>query len=217
MTTFGMISPYPPTPGDLATFANQLRSALLAGHAEEVRIVRLGELPHADDPPEVVAWLVDGSTDTGAAATALNECDVALLQHDVGAYSRADGQDILRVAGRLRVPAIAVLHTVPASPARHQREVLETLMDRVDAIVVTSDAAADRLLADYAVDAAKIAVISHPAEVPQGPGVPRQDRSEDSSASGERSPATAPDWAAVSAGYGRLASLLRAEHGRLLV
>lgn len=196
MITYGMIGTYPPTDGALATFTDRLRTGLLADHADEVRIVRAGEPPHQGEPAEVVARFVNGRTDTGPAVTALNECDIAVIHHDFGLYGGADGQDVLSVVGRLRVPAIAVLHTVPESPAPHEREVLEELMDRADAIVVTSDTASDRLLAGYAVDAAKIAVIM---------------------ASGARSPATGSDWAAMAAGYGRLAALLRADRGVLLV
>lgn len=199
MTTYGMISTYPPTRCRLANFAGALRKGLLDDHADEVRVVRVGEPPHQGDPPEVVARLGDGGADTESAAAALNECDVALIQHDFEIYGGADGQDILAVVDRLTVPTIAVLHTVPAVPTAHQREVLEELMDETDAITVMSDADADRLVSDYAVDAARIAVI--PASV---------------SVSGEPT-APAVDAAEVSAGYGRLASLLRAEQAQLLV
>ena len=167
MTVFGMISTYPPTQCGLASFTDGLRTGLLADEADEVRIVRVGELPRSGEPAEVVAWFVDVRTDTEPAAAALNECDVAVIQHDFGIYSGEDGQDVLRVADMLRVPTIAVLHSVPATPSPHQREVLEELIDRVNAIVVMSDAAADRLLSGYAVDAAKIAVIPHGAHVPR--------------------------------------------------
>jgi hypothetical protein len=79
-------------------------------------------------------------------------------------------------------------------------------MERADAIAVLSEAAADRLLTGYAVDAAKIAVI--PAAEPAEAAEP---------ASAARPPASASDWTAVAAGYGRLASLLRAGQAQLLV
>jgi hypothetical protein len=206
MTTFGMISTYPPTRCDLAGFAENLRTALLTEHADEVRVVRVGEAPDHGDAPEVVASVADGALDAENAAAALNDCDLALIQHDLDAYGGAEGRDVLAVADLLRVPSIAVLHTVPAQPGPQPREVLEGLMERADAIAVLSEAAADRLLTGYAVDAAKIAVI--PAAEPAESAEP---------ASAARPPASASDWTAVAAGYGRLASLLRAGQAQLLV
>jgi polysaccharide biosynthesis protein PslF len=202
MTIFGMISPYPPTQCGLADYANRLRTGLLANQAEEVRIARIGEAPHDGEPAEVVACLADGEAGGKQAAAALNECDVAIVQHEFGSYSEADWHSVLRVADMLSTPTIAALHAVPAAPTVYQRGLLEMLVDRVNATTVTSEAEADRLMTGYAVDAAKIAVIPHEA------GVAHQ---------AELSSTTNPDWAAVCAGYGRLASLLQAEQGRLLV
>jgi polysaccharide biosynthesis protein PslF len=186
MTTYGMISTYPPTRCGLANFAERLRAGLLADHAEEVRVVRVGEPPHDGDPAEVVARFVVGGTDAKQAAEALNGCDVAVVQHEFGIYGGADGQDVLNVAELLAVPTIAVLHTVPRVPTVHQRDVLEELADQARAVTVMSQADADRLLTDYAVDAAKVALIE------------------------------ITDWAAVSAAYGRLASLLLSDQAQLV-
>jgi len=199
MTTYGMISTYPPADSGLARFTDGLRTGLLSDHAEEVLIVRVGESPHGGDAAEVVAWLTNGRSGLERAIAALNRCDVVLIQLEHGVYGDAEGRDVQRVAEAVQVPAIAVLHTVPAEPDQRQRQILEDLAEKVDAIVVMSDAAADRLLAGYALDAAKIAVIPHGADV---------------------SPAPADwahtDWAAVSAGYGLLASLLEAEKSQLV-
>lgn len=187
MTTYGMIGEYPPTRSGLAHFAERLRAGLLADHAEEVRVVQVGEPPHDGDPAEIAARFLVGGTDAKQAAEALNGCDVAVVQHEFGIYGGADGEDILKVAELLSVPTIAVLHTVPHVPTVHQREVLEELADKARAVAVMSQADADRLLTDYAVDAAKVAVIE------------------------------VGDWPAVSAAYGRLASLLLSDQAQLVM
>lgn len=200
MTTYGMISTYPPTRCGLASFADRLRTALLTDHADEVRVVRVGEPPHYGDAPEVVAWVADDHVDAEKAAAALNECDVALIQHEFDIYGGADGQDLLAVADLLRVPSIAVLHTVPADPGPHRREVLEGLMDRVGAIAVMSEAAGDRLLTDYAVDAAKIAVIPHGADVAPSPAV--EDPAYADSGGGSGRQAVILTWGLIGPGKG---------------
>jgi hypothetical protein len=58
-------------------------------------------------------------------ARVLSRCDVAIVQHEYGIY----GGEVISVLDALDVPAIAVLHAVPAGPSAHQRSVLETVCD----------------------------------------------------------------------------------------
>ena len=204
MPVFGLLSTYPPTQCGLATFTASLRQALTSA-GQGTRVVRVMEHPPgtADaSPPEVVEHLVHGdSNSTREAVAALDACDVAVVQHEYGIYGGRDGQDVLDVLTALEVPTIVVLHTVLARPTLRQRQILERVADAVDAVVVMSRKAADRLLAGYAVDAAKIAVIPHGADVfrrPRGaqpyadlPAGVRRDR-----------PATILTWGLIGPGKG---------------
>jgi glycosyltransferase involved in cell wall biosynthesis len=71
------------------------------------------------------------------------------------------------------VPAIVVLHTVLTDPTVRQREILEAVAARADAVVTMTAAARDRL-AGYAVDLAKVCIIAHGAPVmPRAEPAPR--------------------------------------------
>jgi glycosyltransferase involved in cell wall biosynthesis len=165
---YGFVSTFPPTQCGLATFAAALRGALLRSGPDEGWVVRLVESPAPSSGEEgdgVVAQLVAGRPDTlDRAASQLNQCDVAIIQHEYGVYGGPDGDEILALLDQLRVPAIVVLHTVLTDPTVRQREILEAVAARADAVVTMTAAARDRL-AGYAVDLAKVCIIAHGAPV----------------------------------------------------
>ena len=166
-TRFGFVSTFPPTQCGLATFAAALRSALLHDTCDEGRVVRLVDAPMPGSD-EVVAQLVAGdSASLRHAAEHLNQCDVAIVQHEYGVYGGADGSEVLHLLDQLIVPSIVILHTVLTDPTAHQRQVLEAVVAKADAIVTMTVTARDRLAAGYAVDLGKVTIIAHGAPVLQ--------------------------------------------------
>ncbi len=163
--SFGVLSTYPPTVCGLATFTAALTRGLEANGAV-VSVVRVADDSIASDP-RVLAELAN---DTPASVTqtvdCLNECDIAIIQHEYGIYGGRDGDDVLDVMSRLTVPSIVVAHTVLLDPSVHQREVLESVADMASAIVVMTDAARDRLVTRFDVDASKVVTIPHGAAMP---------------------------------------------------
>jgi polysaccharide biosynthesis protein PslF len=162
-TRFGFVSTFPPTQCGLATFAAALRSALLHDTCDEGRVVRLVDAP-MPGRDEVVAQLVAGdSASLRHAAEHLNQCDVAIVQHEYGVYGGADGSEVLHLLDQLIVPSIVILHTVLTDPTPHQRQVLEAVVAKADAVVTMTVTARERLAAGYAVDLGKVTIIAHGA------------------------------------------------------
>ena len=114
---YGLLSTYPPTPCGLATFSAALARGLET-NAGRVAIVRIGD--EVDLPGlGVVECLRNGVPGSlQAASAALNQCDVAIVQHDYGLYGGPDGDEVLEVMANLTVPSILVAHTVLASRLR---------------------------------------------------------------------------------------------------
>src|SRR5271154_6406503 len=167
-TRFGFVSTFPPTQCGLATFTAALRGALLHSTTDEGWVVRLVDEPALRPGDEVVAQLItDDSASLGQAAAQLNQCDVAIMQHEYGVYGGADGSQILHLLDQVRVPCLVVLHTVLTDPTPHQRQVLESVMAKADAVVVMTMTARERLTAGYAVDMTKVCIIAHGASAPQ--------------------------------------------------
>jgi glycosyltransferase involved in cell wall biosynthesis len=162
---FGFLTTYFPTQCGLATFGAALRRHLIAlvpgSCGEVVRVVDEAGLPAV---AEVVHDLVNGSQRSlAASADVLNGFDVVVVQHEYGIYGGRDGEELLDLLAALDVPVIVVLHTVLSEPSRHQRLVLNKVVDCADAVVTMSDTAAQRLLDGYTVDPDKLSVIPHGA------------------------------------------------------
>jgi polysaccharide biosynthesis protein PslF len=163
-TRFGFVSTFPPTQCGLATFTAALRGALLHSTTDEGWVVRLVDAPAPRPGDEVVAQLImDDSTSLRRAAAQLNRCDVAIVQHEYGVYGGADGSQILHLLDQVWVPCVVVLHTVLTDPTPHQRQVLESVMEKADAVVAMTVTARERLAAGYAVDMTKVCIIAHGA------------------------------------------------------
>jgi polysaccharide biosynthesis protein PslF len=164
-TRFGFISTYPPTQCGLATFSASLYRELVTAAGGIGRVISLVDTPQPRSGPEVVGQLVAGDVaGPHRVAHLLADTDVVIVQHEYGVYGGPDGDEVLALLGALTVPSIVVLHTVLSSPSRHQREVLEAVIDRADAAVTMTETARDRLVG-YQVDLDKVSVIPHGAPV----------------------------------------------------
>lgn len=161
----GILSTYPPTPCGLATFSAALAAGLATEGASAV-IVRV-----ADGSPSTSHHII-GELESGDPASALeasallNDCDLAIIQHEYGLYGGPDGDEVLDVLAGLRVPSVLIAHTVLRDPTPHQRSVLESAIAMVDRVVVMSSAARERLLAGFDVSPSAVETIPHGAALP---------------------------------------------------
>jgi glycosyltransferase involved in cell wall biosynthesis len=164
-SSYGFLSTYPPTQCGLATFTAALRGSLNSeAHGDRAGVVRVVDGPVTSQTPEVVGYLQNGAPDAHrVAAEALNSFDVAVIQHEYAIYGGPDGDGILAVLDGLRVPTVVIAHTVLADPTPHQRHVLEQVVSAADAVVTMTEAARQRLITGYDIDATKIALIPHGA------------------------------------------------------
>lgn len=168
MTKFGFLSTYPPTRCGLATFTESLAAAMVGPNDPDASIIRVLDVP-VGRPPALVgarsvitADLIAGdSASFIAAIDAMNNCDVAIVQHEYGIYGGRDGDEVVEVLKRVETPCIVVLHTVLASPSEHQRQVLNEVCELAVAVVVMTEKAREILLTTYEVAQAKVSVIPH--------------------------------------------------------
>ena len=168
VTRFGFVSTFPPTQCGLATFTASLRAELITTETDEGHVVRLVEQDEPRPAAHVVAqWIANDPTSRRTALARLNACSVAIVQHEYGVFGGRDGDEVLDLMDGLDVPCIVVLHTVLANPTTHQREVLEAVAEKADAVVVMTASARDRLVAGYAVDETRLSVIAHGAPAVQ--------------------------------------------------
>ena len=181
MTRYGFLSTYPPTRCGLATFTEALAGALTGTGTRDSTIVRVLDSPIDRPGPTVVGSipttreLIAGDTvSLGASVRALEECDVAIVQHEYGIYGGPDGDEVVTLLRMLGTPTIVVLHTVLSAPTRHQREVLESVCESAAAVVVMTENARDILMSTYRVTPMKVRVIPHGVPVQHATSAPRR-------------------------------------------
>ena len=175
MTRFGYLSTYPPTRCGLATFTEALAGALAAGEPHAPTIVRVLDVmdnrrrvEEVGRFPSTVELVARNRVTMRAAVRALDECDVAIVQHEYGIYGSTDGDEIIPLLRSLSTPAIVVLHTVLPAPTAHQRVVLDTVCKLAAIVVVMTDNASDILMRTYSVKRSKVRVIPHGVPVSNG-------------------------------------------------
>jgi glycosyltransferase involved in cell wall biosynthesis len=174
-TRIGVLSPYPPAAGALATFSAALTDAFTE-HGVDVEVVRIAD-GSTSSRSEVVAELADGSAASiEACLDVLNRNDVVLVHYDYDSYGSVDSENVLAVIGGLRVPSVVVAHTIPMTPAHHECSVLETIAMVAGRVVVKSPVAERRLCSEYLVDRRKVVTIPHGADVPNGSPAKRPSR-----------------------------------------
>jgi glycosyltransferase involved in cell wall biosynthesis len=115
--------------------------------------------------PVIGELVTSDSTSLEPAAQALNSCDVAIVQHEYGLYGGRDGADVLKVLHDVRVPSIAILHTVLSKPTSDQIQVLNEVIKDVDAVVVMTEGAATTLRSVHELGDTRLRVIPHGARV----------------------------------------------------
>lgn len=161
--SFGILSTYPPTACGVASFSRSLAESLRT--LDTVGVVQVVD---ATDEPAlhdgVVHQWVRGSAGGELAATAaLNQFDVAIVQHEYGIYGGRDGLDVLDAVTGLRVPVVLVVHTVLPDPSHRQRLIVQEMVSHSSVVVTMTRAARDRLVKHYAVDVDKVCVVPHGA------------------------------------------------------
>lgn len=168
---FGFLSTYPPTRCGLATFTRSLAHAVAGRHPDRATVVRVLDEAEAPEPAPESNVRIAATLRAGDAASlqntarALNRCDVVVVQHEYGIYGGPDGAEVLDVLEALRVPVIAVLHTVLPQPSPGQRRVLERVVELATATVVMTERARETLQASFRADRDKVLVIPHGATV----------------------------------------------------
>jgi glycosyltransferase involved in cell wall biosynthesis len=157
-----MLSTFPPTQCGLATFAAALVTELAATGAD-VGVVRIVDEPEPRVPYTVHELLLSDPGAARSAAAALDNYDVAIVQHEYGIFGGRDGADVIDLLELVKVPTIVVLHTVLANPTLHQHYVLARVVNAASVVVTMTDTARRRLIHGWVVDPEKVRVIAHGA------------------------------------------------------
>jgi polysaccharide biosynthesis protein PslF len=163
----GLVSTYPPTKCGIATFGAALVGAF-EDDGHRVDVVCIDDSPNGGSMGlPIVARLVNGVSESiRRSATALDRCDMAMVQHEYGIFGGPDGEEVLALLDAINVPTVVILHTVPLEPTPNQRSILIDICGKADRAVVMTETAYERLIELYPVDPGNIQIIAHGAAAP---------------------------------------------------
>ena len=173
---------YPPKACGIATFTNSVARALLSNlNAQEIsdfaEIIAIEDPGQHHDYPKEVGCILPKDEKAAYINTAeyLNTggFDLLIVQHEYGIFGGPDGNYLLELVDRLRIPLMVTCHTVLKDPSEGQCSVLRRLCVRAGVITVMSEMASRFLQNIYSCPAHKIEVVEH--GVPVIETAPRKD------------------------------------------
>ena len=167
-----ILSTYPPRACGIGTFAFDVRTALLeVADVDDVNPLAVVDEARAPQRPEILRTVSQGTRgDYVRAARMLGrtDVDVVLLQHEYGIFGGRDGEYVLSFVRELAQPLVITLHTVLSEPSDHQLEVLTSLCDEAERVIVLTETAGRLLTGLGACDEEKIRVVPHGAPIELG-------------------------------------------------
>jgi glycosyltransferase involved in cell wall biosynthesis len=160
------IGNYLPRKCGIATFTTSLCESL-TNHFPEIQTlaVPVTDIDEGYMYPDKVRFEIreqdPDSYERAADFLSNNDVDIACLQHEFGIYGGTAGDHILILLRKLKMPVVTTLHTILAEPDKHQRKVMEQLINLSDRIVVMTRKATEILQSMYRVGSEKVVLIPH--------------------------------------------------------
>ena len=160
------VATYPPQECGIATFTRDLATAISKYTPfSDPFVIAVGEGADIEQYPKIVRFQITKSDQQSyiRAAELVNDSPVrgVSLQHEYGIFGGPDGEYVLSFLEKLRVPAIATLHTVLFSPSPNQKRIVQELGRMCDALVVMVKMGKEMLVNNYGVPPQKVAMIPH--------------------------------------------------------
>jgi glycosyltransferase involved in cell wall biosynthesis len=161
-----VIGNYLPRQCGIATFTTHLCESL-AGEYPNLNLfaVAVNDQSEGYDYPERVRLELSEQDLTSYRRAAeflkLNNVDLVCLQHEYGIYGGQYGTYILDLLRELHMPVVTTLHTILRTPFPEQRQILRSLAELSDQLIVMTDRGRMFLQEVYGISPRKIQVISH--------------------------------------------------------
>ena len=149
----------------IATFTTDLSDALIEAEPEmECIVIAMTDNKESYDYPERVRYEIQQHDlemyQQAAEYLNVSGAQVVLLQHEYGIYGGDDGEYILSLLERLRIPVVTTLHTVLDRPSAGQFRVLKEISLLSTSLIVMSERAVEILREVYDIPASQIHALS---------------------------------------------------------
>lgn len=166
LRSIAQVATYLPRRCGIATFTNDLHGALATEFgAGNATVLAIDDTVTGYPYPEEVRFQIREQQQAdyrhGAEYLNINQVSLALIQHEFGIFGGADGELVLDLVRRLRMPVVCALHTVPSEPTPNQARVVKELGSLSDRLVVLSRKGEVFLRDIYGLPEGKIAFVPH--------------------------------------------------------
>ncbi len=163
-----LISSYPPRECGIATFSQDLLTALhnKFGLSFSVSVCALEVGGEKHQYPSEVRYVLDTSDPQAYqvvidAINSDNRIKIVLLQHEFGFFETVHESDFLHFLNSITKPIVLAFHTVLSKPSDALKKKVNNITMACDSIVVMTKNSAEILENEYAVAAEKTWVIAH--------------------------------------------------------
>jgi glycosyltransferase involved in cell wall biosynthesis len=166
LKNIAFIGNYLPRKCGIATFTKDLLNAVSTEAPQlECWALAMNDIVQGYSYPNQVRFELNANrlTDYTLAAEYLNvnKVDIVCLQHEFGIYGGEYGSYILTLLKNLRMPIVTTLHTLLPNPNQKQKDIINTIVNISDRIIVMSKKAEMFLKDNYKVSKEKIYLIHH--------------------------------------------------------
>ena len=166
MKTVAFLGNYAPRCCGIATFTQDLRSAVLGARPGlQAPVTMMCDGWQAYSYPEEVSLVINENNRVSyaLAAEALNRSDASVvsLQHEYGIFGGPSGAMLLDLMKELRLPVVTTCHTVLREPSPEQHQVMCAIARHSTKMVVMAEKGRAFLREIYRVPDQKIVVIPH--------------------------------------------------------
>ena len=163
-----LISSYPPRECGIATFSQDLLTALHNKFSQSfsVSVCALEAAQERHDYPQEVRYVLDTSQpqayhELAASINLDNRIKLVLLQHEFGFFEGMPESDFLQFLHEIQKPLIMAYHTVLPQPGQALKTKVRDMSMACDSVIVMTKNAAQILIEEYDVPEEKISVIAH--------------------------------------------------------
>ncbi len=159
-----IISTFPPQECGLATFTKDLKTGMALDQTVSIDVIAVSKSGSEQYDPTVRFVIHKERLDSYIQAVHIvnEEYDYCIIQHEYGIFGGADGIFINQLVNHLTTPLLTIFHTILQSPSLRQKEIMELLLTKSQAVVSLSPKGRELLKGLFpTIDEQKIQVIPH--------------------------------------------------------
>lgn len=163
-TNITFLSTYPPRECGLATFTQDLITAIDNSEIVETSVIAVNNMDDYEYDSKVFADIRQHEQDDYIEiAKKLNHSDIDLLviEHEYGIFGGENGEYILDLINNIEIPVVTTFHTILLEPNPKQRLIINALGEKSVKVVTMAQNTKQLLQSIYGVDPRKIEVIHH--------------------------------------------------------